>query len=117
MFIPRYVLSLSSSYCIRRLEALFDQTANLITSIAVAEAIAIAVKEHTIAYLAHGQLRVSNALNKKGMFISPSEIRSVWLLYNLANFKNRLKALEEKIAAKDIILTESQVADLKKKIC
>ena len=52
---------------------------------------------------------------KKGIFVSPSGVRSVWLRYNLANFKARLKALEEKVALEGIVLTESQVAALEKK--
>lgn len=64
---------------------------------------------------AHGQARTSNELRKLGVFISPSGVRSVWLRHGLANFKNRLKNLEEKVAAKDIILTESQVQALERK--
>ena len=58
---------------------------------------------------AHGQIRVSNELRRKGIFVSASSVRSVWLRNDLANFKQRLKALEVKVDEDGIILTESQV--------
>ncbi len=64
---------------------------------------------------AHGQTRTSNELRKRGIFVSPSGVRGIWLRHNLACFKDRLKALEAKVAADGIILTESQVAALEKK--
>jgi len=76
------------------------------------------VDEHTesavVAYAveepAHGQVRASNELRKKGVFISPSGVRSVWLRHRLARFKDRLRTLEEKL-----ILTESQIQALERK--
>ena len=81
------------------------------------------VDEHTesavVAYAieepAHGQVRVSNELRKKGVFISPSGVRSVWLRHRLARFKDRLRALEEKMAKERLILTESQIQALERK--
>jgi len=54
-------------------------------------------------------------LRKKGVFVSGSGVRSIWLRHNLENFKKRLKALEEKVANEGIILTDAQVAALEKK--
>lgn len=74
-----------------------------------------AVVEYAIEYPAHGQHRTSNELRKRGIFVSGSGVRSIWLRHNLENFKKRLKALEEKIASDGIILSDEQVAALEKK--
>lgn len=73
------------------------------------------VIEYAIEFPAHGQQRASNELRKKGISISASGVRSIWLRNGLANFKARLKALEEKVAKEGIILTEAQVVALEKK--
>lgn len=44
---------------------------------------------------AYGQLRVSNELKKKGIFVSPQGVRYIWLRNNLNTMAKRLKALEE----------------------
>jgi transposase InsO family protein len=64
---------------------------------------------------AHGQVRASNELRKRGVFISPSGVRCVWLRHRLGRFKDRLRALEEKMAKESLILTESQIQALEKK--
>ena len=74
-----------------------------------------AVIAYAFDFPAHGQVRVSNELRKQGVFISPSGVRSVWLRNDLACFKNRLRALEKKVAEEGLILTEAQVAALEKK--
>ena len=74
-----------------------------------------AVIKFAIDFPAYGQARTSNELRKTGVFVSPSGVRSIWLRHNLANFKNRLKALEAKVAKDGIILTEAQVQALERK--
>ena len=73
------------------------------------------VIEFAIEQPAFGQVRVSNELRKKGIFVSPSGVRSVWLRNNLGSFAKRLKALETKVASEHIILTDAQIVALEKK--
>ena len=97
-------------------EALFDKTRRQPNhKNRVESAIEDAVTAYAIEYPAHGQLRSSNELRKQGIFVSASGVRSVWVRHKLANFKDRLKALEAKVAAEGIILTESQVIALERK--
>ncbi len=77
-------------------------------------AIEEAVVASAYAQPAYGQLRVSNELKKRGLFISPGGVRSVWQRHNLESFKKRLKALEMKAAQENLILTEDQLRALEK---
>jgi transposase InsO family protein len=81
----------------------------------VEETTEAAVVAYAVEQPAHGQVRASNELRKRGVFISPSGVRCVWLRHDLARFKDRLRALEEKMARENLILTESQVQALEKK--
>lgn len=98
------------------IDALFDQSRRVPNlKNRTDEATEAAVCAHAIEHPAHGQARTSNELRKLGVFISPSGVRCVWLRHGLSCFKQRLKALEEKVAQEGIILTDEQVAALERK--
>ena len=71
-----------------------------------------AVTDFALEEPAFGQTRASNELRKKGVFVSPSGVRSIWLRHG---FSKRLKLLEEVSAKSGAVLTESQVQALEKK--
>jgi len=78
-------------------------------------AIEQAVISYAVDQPAHGQLRASNEMRKKGISVSPSTVRSAWLRNDLETFQKRLKALEAKVAQDGLILTDAQVAALERK--
>src|ERR1700752_4931515 len=63
---------------------------------------------------AWGQVRVSEALKRRGLSISPAGVRCVWQRHDLTSMKHRLKALEAKVAQDGILLTEAQIQALEK---
>ena len=78
----------------------------------VDERIEAAVLAQALEFPAHGQVRVSNELRQQGLVVSPSGVRSIWLRHGLACFKDRLKALEAKVADEGLVLSEAQIAAL-----
>jgi transposase len=79
------------------------------------ETIETAVTEFAIGQPAFGQVRVSNELRKRGVFVAPSGVRSVWLRRGLECFKKRLAALDRRVAETGEVLTEAQVVVLERK--
>ena len=77
------------------------------------------VEEAVIAFVleqpAFGQVRVSNELRQRGVFVSPSGVRSIWLRHDLESFRKRLTALEKHVAQTGVILTEAQIQALERK--
>ena len=76
------------------------------------EATEKAVLDFVIEFPAHGQARVSNELRKRGISVSPSGVRCIWLRHDLASFKQRLSALEKKSADENFIYTYTQKRSL-----
>lgn len=64
---------------------------------------------------AFGQVRASNELRKKGIFISAAGVRCVWQRHDLETFAKRLKALEARVAQDGIILSEAQLIAIERK--
>ncbi|MBI0331128.1 IS481 family transposase [Burkholderia plantarii] len=81
----------------------------------VDEATEIAVLAYAIEQPAHGQVRVSNELRRRGIFVSACGVRSIWLRHELSSFKLRLVALEKQVAEKGIVLSDDQMAALERK--
>jgi transposase InsO family protein len=81
----------------------------------IEESIETAVAAFALEQPAFGQVRVSNELRKRGIFVSASGVRSVWMRRDLESFKKRLIALEKYVAATGEVLTEAQVVALERK--
>jgi transposase InsO family protein len=74
-----------------------------------------AVIEMAVENPAYGQVRVANELTKRGQFVSPTGVRSVWVRNDLHTFARRLKALEARLAQNQgMVLTEEQVRAMEK---
>ncbi len=80
----------------------------------VSEEVERAVVELALEDPSLGQKRVSDELRKRGIFVSPAGVRSIWLRHGLERFEKRLKALEERVARTGEVLTERQLQALEK---
>jgi len=80
----------------------------------VPEHVEKAVVDLAVENPALGQLRASHELQQRGIMVSSSGVRSVWVRHDLETLKKRLKALEAKSAQEGILLTEEQLAALEK---
>lgn len=80
----------------------------------VPEYIEKAIIDLATEFPAHGQERAANELRQRGIMVSASGVRSVWLRHDLENLQKRLKALEAKVNQDGIVLTEEQLAALEK---
>jgi transposase InsO family protein len=80
----------------------------------VAPEVEATVCEMAIEQPAFGQMRVANELKKKGILVSPAGVSNVWMRHDLQTFKQRLKALEAKMAQENLILTEAQLIAMEK---
>jgi transposase InsO family protein len=74
-----------------------------------------AVINYAIENPAYGQLRAANELTKRGILVSSSGIRSIWLRNDLETLKKRLKALEAKAAQDGVVFTEEQLSALERR--
>ena len=72
----------------------------------VEEATEVVVAQFALEQPTFGQVRVSNELRKRGVFVSPSGVRSVWLRRDLESFKKRLLALKRHVAETGEVLTD-----------
>jgi len=68
----------------------------------VEESIENAVCDYALKQPAHGQVRVSNELRRRGIFVSASGVRAIWLRHDLSSFRQRLRALEKQVADKAV---------------
>ena len=75
----------------------------------VEEHIEAAVVQMAYGQPAYGQLRTSNELKKRGLFISSGGARRIWLRHDPETFDKRLKALSATVGAEGLILTEDQL--------
>ncbi len=81
----------------------------------IEESIETAAAAFALEHSAFGQVRVSNELRKRCVYVSPSGVRSMWLRRDLESFKKRLIALDKHVAATGEVLTEAQVRSLREK--
>jgi len=61
-----------------------------------------------------GQVRASNTLRERGVFVSPAGLRCIWLRHGAETFRKRLALLEAHVAKTGEVLTEVQLRAMEK---
>jgi transposase InsO family protein len=111
----QHFYELKKSYEEGGLEALKEKSRRVPNpSNRVAPEVEEAILQFADEFPAHGQTRVSNELRKRGIEVSPTGVRGVWMRHELQTMTLRLRRLEAKAAAEHRILTEAQVVALEK---
>ena len=76
--------------------------------------IAEAVLSLSLAHPEFGKQRASNELRNRGVVVSPSGVRGIWLRNNIETCPKRLKSLSDKASKENMILSDSQVVALER---
>ena len=76
--------------------------------------IAEAVLSLSLEHPEFGKQRASNELRNRGVVVSPSGVRGIWLRNNIETYPKRLKSLSDKVSKEGIILSASQVVALER---
>ena len=76
--------------------------------------IAEAVLSLSLAHPEFGKQRASNELRNRGILVSPSGVRGIWLRNNIETCPKRLKSLSDKVSKENMILSDSQVVALER---
>jgi transposase InsO family protein len=64
---------------------------------------------YALDYPTHGQQRVANELRLKGLNVSPTGVRSIWLRHGLETRHRRLLRLEQHVQQDTYVLSEEQI--------
>ena len=112
---------LSSAYILKRLgnnQEEYDEDATPRKTSAATRHIEPEVEDAVVAMAMeqplYGQIRVSNELRKRAIYVSPGCVRTIWLRHGLETFEKRNQALESRTSGEASTYTESQLEALEK---